>query len=255
MIPGTVRQGSDVTPVRPDGDTVEERHVLAAPDYAESLEHRNLTFGPGTSKARLSSAHDELVYVTAGTGQLVLESGSHDLAEGSAALLLAGDTWQIETSESLRLSSVLVPAPPGPAATSFASQTASSTEAPVARLGVGDAQAATCGRQFEVLYDAANGSRGATQFVGFIPPSGAPEHYHLYDEICVIVRGVGHLHANGTVQPLSAGSAFHVAPRLLHSLENTGTEDLWVLGVFRPAGSAAAAYYPDGRPAPGHDVH
>ncbi len=249
-----MRHGSDVPPVRPDGDTVEERHVLAAPDYAESLEHRTLTFAPGTSTARTSPAHDELVYVTAGTGRLVLASGSHDLAEGSAALLLAGDQWQIETSGSLHLSSVLVPAPPGPAAASLTSQTASSTVTPVARLGVGDAQAATCGRQFEVLYDAANGSRGATQFVGFIPPSGAPEHYHLYDEICVIVSGVGRLHANGAVQPLSAGSAFHVAPRMLHSLENTGTDDLWVLGVFRPEGSAAAAYYPDGRPAPGHEV-
>ena len=41
---------------------------------------------------------------------------------------------------------------------------------------------------------------------------------------------------------------------MLHSLENTGTDDLWVLGVFRPEGSAAAAYYPDGHPAPGHNV-
>ncbi len=254
MIPGTVRHDSDVPPVRPEGDTVEVRHVLVAPDYAESLEHRTLIFGSGTSKARTSPGHDELLYVTSGTGRLVLESGSHDLAEGTAALLLAGDQWQIETAESLHLSSVLVPAPPGPAAAALASGSASTSTAPVAALGVGDAQAATCGRQFEVLYDAANGSRGATQFVGFIPPSGAPEHYHLYDEICVILQGVGRLHANGTVQPLSTGSAFHVAPRMLHSLENTGTDDLWVLGVFRPEGSAAAAYYPDGHPAPGHNV-
>lgn len=254
MIPGTVRHDSDVPPIRPDGDTVEERHLLVSSDYAESLEHRTLAFGPGTSKARTSPAHDELVYVTGGSGRLVLGSGMHELAEGSAALVLAGDIWQIETAESLRLSSVLVPAPPGPAAAALESKATSSNVAPVAALGVGDAQAATCGRQFEVLYDKSNGGRGATQFVGFIPPSGAPEHYHLYDEICVIVRGVGRLHANGTVQPLSAGSAFHVAPRMLHSLENTGTGDLWVLGVFRPEGSAAAAYYPDGRPAPGHDL-
>jgi mannose-6-phosphate isomerase-like protein (cupin superfamily) len=87
-------------------------------------------------------------------------------------------------------------------------------------------------------------------FVGFIPTSGAPEHYHLYDEICVIVGGSGVLHTTGRAQPLEVGSAFHVAPRLLHALENPNEQDLWVLGVFRPEGSAAAAYYPDGRPAP-----
>jgi mannose-6-phosphate isomerase-like protein (cupin superfamily) len=90
-------------------------------------------------------------------------------------------------------------------------------------------------------------------FVGFIPTSGAPEHYHLYDEICVIVRGHGTLHAGGRSQALSVGSAFHVAPRFLHALENPNPEDLWILGVFRPEGSAAAAYYPDGTPAPNNE--
>jgi quercetin dioxygenase-like cupin family protein len=90
-------------------------------------------------------------------------------------------------------------------------------------------------------------------FVGFIPTSGAPEHYHLYDEICVIVRGSGVLHTRGIEQPIASGSAFHVAPRLLHALENPNDDDLWVLGVFRPEGSAAAAFYPDGTPAPNNE--
>jgi oxalate decarboxylase/phosphoglucose isomerase-like protein (cupin superfamily) len=38
----------------------------------------------------------------------------------------------------------------------------------------------------------------------------------------------------------------HLPARLVHCLANTGTADLRVLGVFRPAGSPAAAYYPDG---------
>jgi len=90
-------------------------------------------------------------------------------------------------------------------------------------------------------------------FVGFIPTSGAPEHYHIYDEICVIVRGSGAVHTLGIKQELGVGSAFHVAPRLLHAIENPNPDDLWLLGVFRPEGSAAAAYYPDGRPAPNNE--
>ena len=111
---------------------------------------------------------------------------------------------------------------------------------------------ATSDRQFEVIFDASNGSSDATMFVGFIPPSGAPSHYHLYDEICYILRGNGEFKSGDQSQLLAAGSAFAVVPRLLHALSNTAQEDLWLLGVFRPEGSPAAAYYPDGKPAPGY---
>ena len=163
-------------------------------------------------------------------------------------LLRAGERWSLEVSERLELASVLVPAPPGPWASTSARDVAPGPR--TAHLGGSAKQDATSGREFEVLFDARRGSRGATQFVGWIPAAGAPAHYHLYDEICVILHGEGALHVGPTPQPLRPGDAFHVAPRLLHGVENTGSGDLVLLGVFRPAGSAAAAYYPDGRPAP-----
>jgi oxalate decarboxylase/phosphoglucose isomerase-like protein (cupin superfamily) len=45
---------------------------------------------------------------------------------------------------------------------------------------------------------------------------------------------------------LSAGSSIHLPARLVHCLENHGPGEMQVLGVFRPAGSPAEAYYPDG---------
>jgi oxalate decarboxylase/phosphoglucose isomerase-like protein (cupin superfamily) len=41
----------------------------------------------------------------------------------------------------------------------------------------------------------------------------------------------------------------YLPARLVHCLENTGAQEMQVLGVFRPAGSPAEAYYPDGAPA------
>jgi hypothetical protein len=35
----------------------------------------------------------------------------------------------------------------------------------------------------------------------------------------------------------------------VHCLENLGTDTMRVVAVFRPAGSPAAAFYPDGTPA------
>jgi quercetin dioxygenase-like cupin family protein len=121
----------------------------------------------------------------------------------------------------------------------------------VTKLGATNKESASSDREYETLFNENNGSRGATMFVGFIPSSGAPDHYHLYDEICVIVRGAGGLvTTERPLQELKKGSAFHVAPRFLHAIHNPNSEDLWILGVFRPEGSPAAAFYPDGRPAP-----
>jgi mannose-6-phosphate isomerase-like protein (cupin superfamily) len=183
-----------------------------------------------------------------GSGTVIVQGEQIEVEAACAVQVQAGETWQVQTPGTLHLLSFLVPAPVTPWAAALARPIDRVVH--VARLGAQLAQAATGDRMFEVLFNRDRGSRGATMFIGFIPTSGAPEHYHLYDEICVIVRGTGLLRARGVDQPLEPGSAFHVAPRFLHALENPNPEDLWVLGVFRPEGSAAAAYYPDGTPAP-----
>jgi mannose-6-phosphate isomerase-like protein (cupin superfamily) len=58
------------------------------------------------------------------------------------------------------------------------------------------------------------------------------------------------MHAHGRDTPLVAGSCLHLPPRAVHCLERTSEAPMSVLGVFRPAVSPAAAYYPDGTPAP-----
>jgi len=57
------------------------------------------------------------------------------------------------------------------------------------------------------------------------------------------------MHMNDEQAPLRAGSCIHLPARRIHTLENSGPGVMRVLGVFRPAGSPAAAFYPDGTPA------
>ena len=214
---------------------------------AEAMTQHMLTVPPGRYDLPSAGEHDQLLYVLSGTGRVQCRGHRAELTPGTAAHIPAGEEWRVE-SEGLHLSDVRVPVPDLPAA-------AAQWKEPggwnlTSQLGEQARQAATSDREFEVLYDNNNGCGGATQFVGFIPQTGAPEHYHLYDEICTIVRGTGRLLVGDTVQELSVGSTFHVAPRFLHAVHNSGRDDLHVLGVFRPAGSAAAAYYyPDGRSA------
>jgi mannose-6-phosphate isomerase-like protein (cupin superfamily) len=82
--------------------------------------------------------------------------------------------------------------------------------------------------------------------VGYIPVGAAPPHYHLYDEVIYVLDGNGVMHMGGEQTPLRAGSAINLPAREVHTLANSGPGVMRVLGVFRPSGSPAAAYYPDG---------
>lgn len=247
--PGDVVQMTE-SPPQTGADGLSVRPLIHPEFYAEplTLDAYDVV---GAMRSRCDTRNDTLAYVLAGGGQLCVGEQRHDLAPGFAFQVHAGTEWAIKDAQGLSLLVFCVPAPVTPWAARLAAPISEVVD--VSYLGAQAMNAATGDRQYEVLFDRTRGSRGATMFVGFIPTSGAPEHYHLYDEICVIVRGSGTLHAGGRSQALSVGSSFHVAPRFLHALENPNPEDLWILGVFRPEGSAAAAYYPDGTPAPNNE--
>jgi len=81
-----------------------------------------------------------------------------------------------------------------------------------------------------------------TQFVGSIPPGRAPDHFHLYEEVICILEGEGIMHAGDSSTPVRAGSCIFLPIRQRHCLENTGSGELRLLGVFYPAGSPAVRY-------------
>jgi mannose-6-phosphate isomerase-like protein (cupin superfamily) len=61
-----------------------------------------------------------------------------------------------------------------------------------------------------------------------------------------VLEGDGYLDISGEQAPIRPGTCIHLPKTLVHSLANTGDSEMRVLGVFRPAGSPAEAYYPDG---------
>jgi len=81
-----------------------------------------------------------------------------------------------------------------------------------------------------------------TQFVGTIPPGRAPDHHHLYEEMICILDGEGVMWAGSTNAPIATGSCIYLPRKQTHCVENRGSGDLRLLGVFYPAGSPAARY-------------
>jgi mannose-6-phosphate isomerase-like protein (cupin superfamily) len=201
----------------------------------KEFEQRLLRFD-GASDEHSNGADDEVLYVLSGNGRATIEGKPADLSPGTAAFVACGSSWRIDDAEGLELLSVLIRDP---------MPTDGSTHAVVAVDQV-EAGEATAGRQFRLLATPELGCQSVTQFVGYIPVVRAPDHFHKYDEVVYILEGAGKLHIGGETAPLRAGTCVHLPSGLVHCLENVGPGEMRVLGVFRPAGSPAEAYYPDG---------
>jgi len=199
--------------------------MVTCPEFEQRVLHSD-----GGSEEQTGAA-DELIYVLRGSGRATVAGESVELAPGTAAYIAAGSTWRVDDADELELLSVLVhdPLPP-------------ETSHAAVSLAEADAGRATAGRMFRLLAPC----RSATQFVGYIPAGRAPDHFHRYDEVVYVLEGEGELHIGGESSPLAPGTCVHLPATLVHSLENFGPGEMQVLGVFRPAGSPAEAYYPDG---------
>jgi len=213
----------------------DEENLLFGTDRGcAEFEQRVLRFdGAGAGEA--VPADDEVLYVLAGRGSATIAGQPTNLVPGTAVYVAAGSSWSVDNAEELELLSVLVRDPLPANGVRYAV------------VGVEEVEAgeATAGRMFRILVPCPS----ATQFVGYIPPGRAPDHYHRYDEVVYVLQGNGALHIGSESTELRAGSCIHLPAKLVHSLENHGPDEMQVLGVFRPAGSPAEAYYPDGTPA------
>jgi mannose-6-phosphate isomerase-like protein (cupin superfamily) len=199
------------------------------------FEQRLLRFDDAGDDRR-DDARDEVLYVLEGTGAASVGAESHPLDPGTGVFVARGTPWRVDAADGLLLLSVLVENP--------LEASAEHAVVPSGERGV-----ATAGREFSLLAHPDNGCASVTQFVGYIPVGRAPDHFHRYDEVVYILEGEGGFHVDGETEALSPGTAVHLPARLVHCLENYGPGEMRVLGVFRPAGSPAEAYYPDGTPA------
>lgn len=220
-----------------------ERAVLGPHTGSPWLEQSVLELASGCRAIRNTGGAEEVLFVLRGHGKLCAAGAEHPLEPESGAYLAPARQYELcaPEDEELLMVSVRIPDPvDGEPAVA----------APVVRrLSELVAEDATAEREFRIIADPGSGLRSATHFVGYIPPGRAPDHFHTYDEVIYVLDGQGVFHADGQSWPLADGSCIALPARTVHCLENRGHELMRVVAVFRPAGSPAAAYYPDGTPA------
>jgi len=232
---------------------------------AQAISLRIMEFGPGLSPRIRNGEWDEILYVldsperghpvgdevstACGSGRVnaVINGHRYEVDGDTGIYIHPGEVFAIDNSgpHSIVLVSSRCPEPDGASEFVTPSTTPASgptpERSPLVRLADRRAQT-TADRWYRVLVDDEVGSTQATQFVGSIPPGRAPDHFHKYEEVLFILRGEGRMWAGETNTPIAPGSCIYLPKGQVHCVENTGQDELRLLGVFYPAGSPSVRY-------------
>ena len=212
---------------------VEVRTTFHPGNGSERLEQRIVRVPPGRSEDRTLDGSQEILYVVSGRGVLELEGDRHPLEPDMGVFIASGETYRIDADEELTLVAVVAPAN---------EQSRQGERKVTVRFADQPELDASSVRTFRYLVNQEAGCADVTQFLGIVQPSKAPAHSHPYDEVGYIVEGEGIAHVDGEEVPLRAGSCFHLPRRKPHTIENSGSTPMRILGVFHPSGSPAVAY-------------
>jgi mannose-6-phosphate isomerase-like protein (cupin superfamily) len=230
---------------------------------AEAISLRVMEFAPGLSPAIRNGDCDEILYaLSSDPGDADRDEVGTTSVSGWVNLLIDGYGYRIDldtgiyirphqtfaidnpNSQPVFLISSRCPDPDRVqefGALASTAPRASDVRVPFVRL-VDRAPQSTADRWYRVLVDEETGSEQVTQFVGSIPPGRAPDHFHTYEEVLFIIKGEGRMWAGETNTPIRFGSCIFLPKRQVHCVENTGTGELRLLGVFYPAGSPSVRY-------------
>ena len=204
--------------------TLKIRKQIGPETGAKAISLRILEFDPGLSPVLRNEETDEVLF-SLGSCTLFIDEVAYEVEPQSGVFIRAQQTFRVENR--------------GTEPVSFVSSQCPSTKTsppPVVKLA-DQRVMPTADRWYRVLIDSE-----VTQFVGSIPPGRAPDHFHEYEEVLFILQGEGRAHVGSSSTPIESGSCVYLPRGQMHCVENTGTGELRLLGVFYPAGSPAVRY-------------
>lgn len=220
--------------------------AMGARDIAQSVS----AYSEGFSTARRNPVGEEVIYVVNGTGICFVDGYSYELAPGTAVYIPPGSVYQIENLDErgrgvsdLEIVSVCCPEDEETETGIEPIVRPAQDTKPFRTVRESEVDATSAGdRSFKLLVNQDIGARRVTQFVGTIPPGRAPLHHHTYEEAIYVIEGEGSLHTEDGSARFKSGSSIYLPRLVKHCLENTGSTNIRVLGVFHPSGSPAERY-------------
>jgi mannose-6-phosphate isomerase-like protein (cupin superfamily) len=207
-------------------------------------------YSEGVSPARRNPIGEEVIYVIKGSGACYIDGYSYTLEPGTAVYVPPGSGVQIENLDERGrgvpdIETVSVCCPEDEAAEVDIAPIirAPQDTRPFRTVRESDREVIPSGdRTFRLLVNQDVGAQRVTQFTGTIPPGRAPMHHHTYEEAIYIIEGEGRVWTKDGDAGFKSGASIYLPRGVSHSLENTGTGNIRVLGVFHPSGSPAVRY-------------
>jgi mannose-6-phosphate isomerase-like protein (cupin superfamily) len=223
-------------------------------------------YGLGPAQSRRNPSAEEVLYVLSGSGECFIDGYRYELTSGTAVYLPPGSIYQIESlsrDDALKIVSVCCPEEHDPEIGVASEQNDSSDTQPFRTIHESARPAIPTGdREFRLLVNEDLGARRVTQFLGIIPPGRAAMHYHSYEEAIYIIQGEGVVWSESSADQstsdspegdgrprietagsrFSEGTSIYLPRGVRHCLENTGRDNVKLLGVFYPSGSPAVSY-------------
>ncbi len=200
----------------------------------------------GSSPLLVNPRAEEVLYAVNGSGLCHIAGFAYDLQPGVGAYIPPGAPYSIENQGPEKLLIVSVCCPEDDTRHIVREVPPTSTahgEAPRRVVREQDRQPIPVGeRRFKLMVDQGLGCQRITQFIGFVPASRAPFHYHTYEEAIFILEGAGIVHVKEGSCEFGPGTSIYLPIGLWHCLENPGPGPVRLLGAFYPSGSPAAAY-------------
>ena len=221
--------------------------LVGADSAAQALSLFGLAIADGDSRAWRAGDSETVLYVLEGRGVVAIGERLFGVHPGCGVYVRAGEDFSLAPvpGDGLQVLAAVCPQAADLADTREAGphfdggQPGRVVDAALAeRHPTGD-------RFYKLLVGASVGSREVTQFIGGIPESRAPEHYHEYEEVICILTGRGRMWTGKTSADVSPGSVIFLPRRQPHSLECTDPEGMTLVGMFYPAGSPAVRYDSD----------
>jgi mannose-6-phosphate isomerase-like protein (cupin superfamily) len=211
---------------------------------ADALSLLRVQIARGKSPARRFSDSETAMFVMSGKGAVQIGDRRFDIAPHDGIYVAPGEDFAFDNDASEPLDLVMTICPPS-LAPEWPQSMAPAFRAhhPVRVVSArGQDRQTTGDRFYQVMVDERVGCTAITQFIGQIPLSRAPEHFHHYEETIAILAGTGFLWTGDVKAPVAPGSVIYLPRGQKHCLECLDPGGLLIAGMFYPSGSPAARY-------------
>jgi mannose-6-phosphate isomerase-like protein (cupin superfamily) len=222
------------------------RTLISQKSVAKFIAETINEYNTGRSPLVVNPQAEEVLYVVSGSGVCRLAGFDYGLEPGVGVYIPPDVSYSIENPGPTKLIVVGVCCPEDDTrhvGGEVPSTSAVGGQAPRRTVREQDRQPIPVGeRRFKLMVNQDLGCQRVTQFIGFIPPSKAPFHYHPYEEAIFILEGAGTVHVEEGRCEFGPGTSIYLPIGLRHCLENPGTTPVRLLGAFYPSGSPSRAY-------------